>query len=213
MDDSSRNNAPNPRILAKHLTSAESAETHCLDNQASDADDEADSIYDSDTSSITEPANVNQSDHGLHKLMAKTTLGKPANDEAVTHKDEQRDGPSRESDRERLIRLLGPPPPGPPFRAPVAVMYLSDENGHYIPDDDVSAEQQKPTDQLNSEQQLTSEEEYVKIPPKEDVKVGSKNEVEEEDAKEDSDDSLGSPAVMVEAESSESDGFTKVDNA
>src|SRR5438034_11484399 len=109
MDSPSRNTVQAPRILPDHMVVSGStplkhlttAETSLLDNQASDADDEADSIYtDSDGSSIAEPTTLNQNDHGLHQIMDKVTIGKRGRDGAVSRENEREGTPAWESDRD-----------------------------------------------------------------------------------------------------------------
>ncbi|KAH0537465.1 hypothetical protein FGG08_005728 [Glutinoglossum americanum] len=226
MDDPSRSSAQNSRIHSgcavatgstpvKHLTNAE---TLYLDNQASDADDEADSFCaESDTSSITESAAPSPNSGDLHKLMAKAAFGKHARADAAPPQAGQPGEPPGETDRERFMRLLESPSSGPPFRAPMAVMYMTDGSGSYIPDDDASAKRQKLLDYLDKEQQVTPQEEYVNVATKGEVKSGVKDG-EQDIGMADSDDGVGSSAVVLEGESSkdeasESDGFTKVDKS
>ncbi|KAI9861043.1 MAG: hypothetical protein M1813_005472 [Trichoglossum hirsutum] len=198
--------AVNGSVLGKRQTNTEAC---LLDNQASDADDEAESIYsDSGNSNVAESTILNQNDRELHQIIDKVTLGKQDRDEAASNKNENHCVPAWESDREWLIARLPRPSQGLPFRAPVAVMYLMDENGEYAPNDDTSPKRHKSGGEL----QIISDEEYVKLAQsvvKGNVKGGLMGE--NEASKGDSDASLGSPAVIVKDESSDSDGFTKVE--
>ncbi|KAH0557104.1 hypothetical protein GP486_005106 [Trichoglossum hirsutum] len=124
-------------------------ESCLLDNQAWDANDEAESVdSDSSNSSAAELTVLNQSDRELHQIMGEVTLSRQDRDKAASNESQNRRVPAWKSDRERLVARLPRPPQGPPFRAPVAVMYLTDDNGGYVPSSSRSLGRHKNSDEL-----------------------------------------------------------------
>jgi hypothetical protein len=185
-------------IVVNDLTDIEPNDT---DSLACDADEENSTVgAGSDASCTIGPPTPRESIHELHNPTANAT----------THKYQQGDKPTSETEpqamsdiqQERLLLIskLGPGPTGPPFQASIAVMYRTDENGHYIPTDNTSVKRQKLVSLKSCETELGSDEDFVYISHPAAAEVF-------EDQKGGDGASLGPPTAIAGEETNESDDF------
>ncbi|KAI9777059.1 MAG: hypothetical protein M1839_009110 [Geoglossum umbratile] len=171
------------------------------DSPACDADEENSTVdAGSDTSCTIDPPTPSRSNHEPHKPTANATPHKYQQGDKPTSETEPQAMSDIQQERLLLISKLGPGPTGPPFQASIAVMYRTDENGHYIPTDNTSVKRQKLVSLKICETELSSDEDFVYIshPAATDGF---------EDQKDGDGANLGSPAAIAGEETNESDDF------